>query len=172
MTRLIQSLGKAGRRTLDVLSTVADGMLYFELNGKYRKAFLRDGLAGMRRVAEYDEKAALRQRYVELRRRKLLVERRIGKRIVAMLTDRGHESFLKLQVRAAKRREDGGRTYVMYDIPERHRTARDAVRTWLKMAGFRLHQRSVWVTERDVAALLKRWVSRRRLGAWIQIVET
>ena len=169
MTVSRNTSAEAKRRTLELLTAVADGLLVFELNGKYRHAFINEGLSGIRRISNSEQKAAYRRRYFELRRRKLLYEKRAGKKVIATLTARGMESLSKLKVRNASRRIDGKRIYVMYDVPERFRPARDAFRIWLKGAGFRKLQWSVWSSDRNVEEHVRKWIKMHELGRWVKI---
>lgn len=162
---------KTGQLTLDILEAIAERMLMFELNGRYRYAYMRDGMAGVRRLLDAEEARAVKRRYDDLRRRKLILERKRGKKLEATLTDRGTERYFQLRMGSAAKRTDGKRLLVTYDIPERLRHIRDALRHLLKKAGFRRHQQSVWVTDLDVQDDLKTWIDRNRLGDWVHIHE-
>lgn len=172
MTANQKKLANAKRCTLEVLEAVFDGLLVFEMNGKYRKAFINEGLSGVRRILSIEQQAEFRRRYMELRRRGSFREKNDGREIMPSLTERGFQSLLKLKIRIANRRKDGKKTYIMYDIPERFRSRRDALRVWLKTSGFHMRQQSVWWTDRDIAEHLRNWIKIRRLDRWVEIAES
>ena len=152
------------------LVAVSDGLLLFELNGKYRHAYMRDGRHGIHRLLASEERREIGRAFDAARRRGLIAESRIRQRLVLTLTERGRETLDRKVLRSAGRRTDGKRVCIMYDIPERFRSSRDRLRTLLKRAGVKRHQRSIWITDRDVADILESWVRRNRLEKWVDIV--
>ena len=157
--------------TARFLEDVADGMLIFELNGRYRHAYMCDGMGGVRRLLDAEERREANRRFDAARRRGLISETRIGARSEAFLTDKGAEALNRVLMRTASLRDDSKHVYVIYDIPERHRASRDRLRSLLKQAGFTPHQQSVWRTDKDVAPLLKAWILRHRLESWVDVFE-
>jgi CRISPR-associated endonuclease Cas2 len=63
----------------------------------------------------------------------------------------------------------GMRTVVIYDIPESQRRSRLLFRRFLKTNDFILCQRSVWISDRDVAKPLSDFIKVHKLSPWIQI---
>jgi DNA-binding transcriptional regulator PaaX len=139
------------------------------MNGKYRWAYIREGMDGIRRLLDEEEQRDMNRRLHMAKRRGLVAESRIGKRLDTALTENGLESLARTALRAAGPRQDGKRVYVMYDIPEKFRASRDRLRSILKRAGFSRYQQSVWRTDRDVEALLKAWLQRHKLEKWVDI---
>lgn len=151
------------------LDAISDGLLLFELNGRYRYAYRLDGRHGIRRLLSMEERRDMNRKLDMARRRGLVSESKIGKRLVFSLTDRGLETLDRKALRATRRRKDGRQVCVMYDIPEKFRASRDRLRVILKRAGFSRYQQSIWRTDRDVASLLKDWIERHKLGKWVDI---
>jgi DNA-binding transcriptional regulator PaaX len=60
--------------------------------------------------------------------------------------------------------------FVMFDIPEQARASRDALRGFLRSAGFSLLQRSVWMTDRDVYSAVTRFVQEAGIEKWVQVI--
>ncbi|HTK04925.1 MAG TPA: CRISPR-associated endonuclease Cas2 [Candidatus Eisenbacteria bacterium] len=156
-------------RTLEFLDAVSDGLLLFELNGKYRYAYLREGRHGIKRLLAQEERRDVNRRLDMSKRRGLISESKSGRHLKLSLTDRGRETLERKAARDAGRRKDGRRVYIMYDIPEHSRPCRDRLRTFLKRAGFSRHQRSVWRTDRDVEAVVEAWIKRSELRKWVDI---
>jgi DNA-binding transcriptional regulator PaaX len=153
----------------EFLDAVSCGLLIFELNGRYRWAFIREGRAGIHRLLAEEEQYEVKRRFHQAKRRGLVKESRIGKRLLLSLTNAGVESLDRKAMSAAGPRDDGREVRVLYDIPEQFRSSRDRLRRVLKRAGFTLFQRSVWRTERDVSLILKAWVKRHKLEKWVDI---
>lgn len=151
------------------LEAVSHGLLFFEMNGKYRWACGREGRDGIRRLLAEEERRDMNRRLHAAKRRGLIVESRIGKHLNLSLTDKGLESLDRMALQAAGPRKDGKLVYVMYDIPEKFRSSRNRLRTIMQRAGFSRYQRSIWRTDRDVASLLKAWLQRHKLEKWVDI---
>jgi DNA-binding transcriptional regulator PaaX len=65
----------------------------------------------------------------------------------------------------------GMKTIVSFDIPEKHRVARQAFRVYLKSIGFAKLHRSVWISNLDWAKCLKRNLDKLKIGDWVHIFQ-
>lgn len=98
------------------------------------------------RITEEDIRNSLHQ----LRRRKFIAIK-VSKngRVRVELTRKGKKRFLALKIENIEikkpKRWDGKWRIVVFDIPERYKTARDALRQKLKQLGFFRIQKSIWV---------------------------
>lgn len=107
-----------------------------------------------------------------LKRRKLLEQQKRGGRLMIRLTDRGrYRALVKALRRAPDHYRVGEGCVVLFDIPETERAARNLFRYFLKECGFRLLQRSVWVSRKNVATLVAQFVKKNKLKPWIQVIE-
>lgn len=169
MTSHAKSRGRENwRQTLSLLDHVASGLLVFELNPKYRNAFVTDGLAGVRRLVEGEERRRLMRRLRDLKRRGFLEERKKGKAMLLGLTGKGSAYRLKFQVRSAPRLPSGWHWLLTFDIPERQKHLRDRLRTYLKSVGFKMVHQSVWLTDRDVISFVAQVFRESGTTRWLK----
>lgn len=61
---------------------------------------------------------------------------------------------------------------VIYDIPENKRGIRDLFRRRLKEWGFKLWQKSTWITKNDVTVKLRRLVKSLGISEWVAVIES
>lgn len=61
---------------------------------------------------------------------------------------------------------------VIYDIPENKRGVRDLFRRRLKEWGFKLWQKSTWITKNDVTIKLRRLVKQLGISDWVAVIES
>lgn len=61
---------------------------------------------------------------------------------------------------------------VIYDIPENKRRIRDLFRRRLKEWGFKLWQKSTWITKNDVTVKLRRLVKQLGISDWVAVIES
>ena len=156
------------RSTLRLLDAIDLGLLVLDVRGRYRYAFMEDGLAGVRRMVEGEERSLVMKRLRDLRRKKLIEERRVGTRILLGLSGRGCALHLKFQMKSAPRLPPDQRILVTFDIPERQKPVRESLRATLRKAGFKMIHYSVWMTDRDVMQPLRRHLAAKRIGGWVR----
>ncbi len=74
-----------------------------------------------------------------------------GKRGV-LITPRGAERILRIKMESEEKRKrtDGKWVMVVFDIPEKRRKIRDRLRSFLRSLGFRMFQKSIWISPYDV----------------------
>ena len=162
---------KTKKKILALLEAIAEGAELFTLSYRYQKAFMFDGLEGVKRVRDAVERKQLRRELAYLKRKKLIEEHRRGERVLYCLTDEGKRRLLCVRVRQAPLRADGSLTIVIFDIPESERAARDAFRWFLRENGFRRLQQSVWATNRSVTQPLLEFIRSHKLATWINLIE-
>jgi hypothetical protein len=118
------------------------------------------------RREEYRRKQAVER----LRQNKLVELRKVGNRVVAVLTDDGRVKALKTIITASlSKLPEAGTCIVSFDFPEAARSARRRFRCFLKQTGFKFVQGSVWSIDKDVVRELKMLVSILRIGPWVKI---
>ncbi len=61
---------------------------------------------------------------------------------------------------------------VIWDIPEAKRTLRDTLRRKLKDWGFVTLQRSVWISQRNVTAQLRKLIADLGIERWVIVIES
>ena len=63
-------------------------------------------------------------------------------------------------------------TVVIWDIPETKRVVRNLLRRRLKEWGFKSWQKSVWVSQRDVASKLRNFIGEVGIEKWVGVIES
>lgn len=111
-----------------------------------------------------------RERIRELKRRKWIEIKKIGEHLYGRLTDQGWRRALRDRVRGETKRCEGGVCIIIFDIPEKLRHIRKVLRLFLKEAGFKKLQHSVWMTDKDVIEPLMLLLQRQKLERWVRIV--
>lgn len=61
---------------------------------------------------------------------------------------------------------------VIYDIPENKRGIRDLFRRRLKEWGFKLWQKSTWITKKNVTEKLRRLIKQLGISDWVAVIES
>jgi hypothetical protein len=111
-----------------------------------------------------------RQAIDRLREREYVRLRKEGNRVVCELTDDGMVKALKTAIKAsAAYFFDDRICLVSFDIPEASKNARIAFRRFLKSAGFKFVQGSVWSIKKDVIYELNILISRLKINKWVEV---
>lgn len=105
-----------------------------------------------------------------LKRQKLIEMHAISNKLVVRLTDKGWTKALRIRIKTHKVRCTKGACFLIFDIPEKERIARNMLRDFLKESGFIKLQHSVWMTKYDVIQPLQKLLQRQKLEKWIRIV--
>lgn len=156
--------------SLAVLRSVSDGLeVMHALHGRHRGTMLTEGLAGVRRAQSLGEERARRRRLALLKHRGYLREARLRGRLSYCLSELGEAALLKQELRSAPRLPGKRKTAVIFDIPEILRGRRGSFRRFLKASGFLRLQQSVWISSRDSAKPLSRWIRDKKLRKWVRI---
>jgi DNA-binding transcriptional regulator PaaX len=89
------------------------------------------------------------------------------------LTDKGQLLWLKKKLKSHDMDALGDRfVLAVFDIPEKSRVVRNALRNNLKEFGFAPWQKSVWATNKDVFDLVKQYFDLVGLSDYVIILET
>jgi len=132
-------------------------------------AYVKDGGASIREIKQLQNKSRVREAYRSLKRHRYLVERKVGKRLMITLTNKGKLILLQQQLHQADLLPKGNFTVVIFDIPESERLSRRQFRLLLRQSGFIKLQQSVWVSQRDVRQIVADFVRRIKLGRWVNV---
>lgn len=107
-----------------------------------------------------------------LETKKFIQIKKDGECLFIKLLDNGIETVLKKKIIEKQTRLPKGiYCYISFDIPERVRQARWALRSLLKRADFYMIHQSLWYTPRDVTEELVALVSILKIQQWIQIIK-
>ncbi len=113
---------------------------------------------------------ARRREVARLRKNKLIALRKEGGRIIARLTDDGRIKAVRALIRVSQNYLANGKIcLVSFDFPEAARAARYGFRRFLKQAGFRFVQGSVWSINKDVYRDLDTLIGLLGIGRWVKI---
>ena len=80
--------------------------------------------------------------------------------LIYRLTDKGREKAVLAELQSIGGKWDGKWRIVIFDIPEKRRSARDLFRYNLKSWGFTSWQQSVWVTKKNCTKVLRDYIKR------------
>lgn len=90
--------------------------------------------------------------------------------LILELTDAGRDWVLKHGWDESK--WDGTWRIVIFDIPETHKKARDALRWKLKSWGFDIWQKSVWATKKPLTGQIRKLVKELQIDDWVLVIES
>ena len=94
------------------------------------------------------------------------------KQLIYRLTDSGKDKALWARMKMSDEVWDGKWRIVVWDIPEKRRAARDLLRFKLKMLGFKLLQKSIWVCKKNCTKELKDFIRRVGIEDWVLVFES
>lgn len=106
----------------------------------------------------------------EMKRRKLMEIKNIGGRVFCELTSRGIQESLWIKSQLKKNNPKGEYCLVCFDIPETVRPVRWAMRHFLKIAGFKLLQKSIWYTDKDVFDEIRAYIKSLKVDRWVTVI--
>lgn len=92
--------------------------------------------------------------------------------MVFRLTDRGKEKALLASLLKDGDKWDGKWRFVIFDVPEKRRAARDVLRRKLKDWGFIILQKSVWATKRNCTQALRSFIKGAGIEDWVMVIES
>lgn len=92
--------------------------------------------------------------------------------LIYRLTDKGKEKAVLAKLLLEDGEWDGKWRVVIFDIPEKRRSARDLLRHNLKNWGFTSWQQSVWVTKKKCTEVLRNYIKQIGIEDWVMILET
>jgi len=93
-----------------------------------------------------------------------------GKRGI-LLTKEGLDKALKASfaIEGKKKRKDGKWIMIIFDVPEKHKKARDLLRSILHNLGYKLFQKSVWISPYDVSEKTEQLLQLHSLDSYVKI---
>jgi DNA-binding transcriptional regulator PaaX len=93
-------------------------------------------------------------------------------KLIIRLTDVGKEKALWSKMKLEDEKWDGKWRVVIWDIPEKRRSARDVLRFKLKQLGFIRWQRSVWISKKNCTKLLRDYIKSVGISDWVKVIES
>ena len=88
------------------------------------------------------------------------------------LTDLGRDRALWLKMKETDEKWDGKWRFVIWDIPEKRRIARDLLRYKLKQFGFQCFQKSVWGCKKNCTKELRNFIKKTGIEDWVMVLES
>lgn len=120
-------------------------------------------------VDRMKERQEYRNRLSYLRRKKLIRSKKIEDRLFVELSDQGRIELLKQEMCKRSKLPDGYVCLVLFDVPVEARRGRDALRYFLKGAGFEQVQKSAWQTDRDLIKEVEGFVKSAKIQRWVVV---
>lgn len=117
------------------------------------------------------KKASLAQALKRLREGGL-VELVSDEKLAFRLTDKGREKAILASFSQDDGKWDGKWRLIMFDVPEKRRSARDVLRRKLKDWGFVHFQQSVWGTKKNCTKALRDFIKNVGIEDWVMVVES
>jgi DNA-binding transcriptional regulator PaaX len=105
----------------------------------------------------------------KLKEGKFIKARKIGKKLIIELTDKGVAATLSEQLRQETLLPSGTYTLVIFDIPETEREARRHFRWLLRQGEFIKLQQSVWISKHNVQNTITQFVKKLKLEKWVNV---
>lgn len=155
---------------MEALEAASFGFEILLATKSHQRILIGQGLEGVRRVVTERRTRKARAWLHAAKRAKLIDVRRIGDRLKVVLAEKGRIRLLESRITSAPHLGGGERTYVTFDFPVSQRRSRDAFRRFLKTAGFRMIQQSLWSTKREAAKPLLALIARSGTEDWVRIL--
>lgn len=92
--------------------------------------------------------------------------------LLLKLTDSGKNKAVWISLINSKKIWDGKWRIVIFDIPEKRRSARDLLRSKLKQWGFTPWQKSVWVSKKDCTKPIRDFIKQIGIQDWVMVIES
>lgn len=170
----LEFLAKTSKElSLDLLQAL--GEFYTQMDFAYRhpsfigNPFGPEILAGIR---EAQLRREIREKAKYLRLKKFIRIQKEGDKIICKITKEGQLRVLCQKICHQERfLSEKNYTIVVFDIPEDAKRTRIQLRRQLKKFGFELYQRSVWVSQKNVAEDLSRYIRCIRAQKWVSVFE-
>jgi len=113
-----------------------------------------------RDVQKMIKKRVIYQRLKSLERQDLIKLKKEGAKISYKITNEGWQSALRAKILSCQKRlPEGELCVVAFDFPENIKGTRLTFRNLLKRAGFRMIQRSVWESDKEIIFELTKFVN-------------
>lgn len=155
---------KVGDFVLLVLEKTVDGYVRFE-DFTYHHYKYKYGIPELK-------KSSLSQALKRLRE-KGLIDFVSDDKLVYKLTDKGREKAVLTSLSSQyDEKWDGRWRLVIFDIPEKRKTARNLLRGNLKKWGFVQWQKSVWATKKNCTEVLRNFIKNVGIEDWVMVLES
>ncbi|OGD86790.1 hypothetical protein A2870_02320 [Candidatus Curtissbacteria bacterium RIFCSPHIGHO2_01_FULL_41_11] len=120
---------------------------------------------------DYFNKSALSTSLSRLRKKGMVEKIVDGEKVILRLTEAGRDWVLKNKGEDDLN-WDGFWRFVIFDIPEKHRKIRSALRLKLKEWGFAPWQKSVWATKKPLTEQIRQLVRDLKVEEWVLVIES
>jgi len=101
-----------------------------------------------------------------------LVELTNDDKLALRLTEKGRDKALLAKFKAPDDKWDGKWRLILFDVPEKRRSARDLLRSKLKQWSFIKFQQSVWATKKNCTNELRKFIKSVGIEDWVMVVES
>ena len=161
---------------LDILYPFVDAssdVVNFLLSNKYQNAriLLGDKNPVIEKYRKDNRLKHFRQFVYYLKKHHYITAQNLKGTKAIMLTKEGLDRALKasFKIQARKKRKDGKWIMIAFDMPQKHRRARNLLRSILKNLGYKLFQQSVWVSPYDVSEKTETILAHYALDKYVKI---
>lgn len=100
-----------------------------------------------------------------------LIEFVDDQKLAIRITQKGKDQAIWTKLNIEDAKWDGKWRVVIFDIPEKRRTARDLLRSKLKEWGFVHWQQSVWASKKNCTKQLRQFISYVGIQDWVKVLE-
>ena len=104
-------------------------------------------------------------------REKGFVELISDEQLAFRITDSGRDKILWEKMKQ-ETEWDGKWRLVIWDIPEKRRSARDLLRSKLKQLGFVQWQKSIWASKKNCTDILRKFIKDIGIEDWVKVIES
>ena len=171
-----QMAKKAAVKTLTVAGKIVLGMFEFFDDMTFFRSHqnlclgmtIGEARAYMAEIEEYrkDHRHAFRR----LKKRGWVEERKIGGRMLTVLTASGEVAALEIRLKMVRTTlSNGVSLMIAFDFPEVAHKARDEFRRFLKRVGFNRHQQSIWCSNKDMGNEIGRLIKILGVKKWVRL---
>lgn len=94
-----------------------------------------------------------------------------NEQLILKLTNKGKSEAILRKI-LIDEEWDGKWRVVIFDIPEKHRKMRNALRSKLKSWGFVLWQKSVWASKKNITQPLREFIKQIEIEQWVAVLES
>lgn len=169
---VVQRLRPSGSKAARILISLLDSYFQPVIDRKYHYRS-KGEIEAIQNANEYRKLYEKEARIISnLKRQRLLSIREGADGVILRLTRDGMILALEQTVVACKKLlPPEERCFVIFDVPEEARAARQVFRRLLKRAGFTMIQKSVWVSRKDVMDYLCALIQASGLSSWVIVIK-
>jgi CRISPR-associated endonuclease Cas2 len=171
-----QIIKKAAIKSLTVAAKIIIGMFELVDDMNYMRSHqslclamsVGEVRAYMAEIEEYRKEH--RHTFRRLKNRGWIIERKIGGRMLTVLTESGKVAALEIRLKTARTILLRGEYWMIaFDFPEVAHKARDKFRRYLKRVGFNRHQQSIWCSKKDIGNEIWRLIKILGVDKWVRL---